>query len=356
MKRIISFFSLLFISMSAYAQEDKTCLMRPIKVEETRVAIDFGSGALKYQAARINRRDNTIVGEPLCTDYIPLNLTEDVSLHDGYISNEMKEKALNYLYECKQKAIAAALAHNLPQPRFNAIATAVFRKAKNGAEVLADFEKQLGFKFTILSQDDEGKLGYFTAKALFPKIGQENLLVWDSGNGSFQLTSKDDQGYCVFQGPLGHGNVRLILAEEIRGQKPFKASESGCPISKEEAALLSEKIAILIPDPSASLQSRLCDKGLFVATFGEGESIFYLAYKALALTDDVINYNQAKALLDTLYDKDDAFFKASQLHPKTVTALVLLTTVMEHFGIEKIHYKKALGNTSGLLIYNDLWD
>lgn len=49
----------------------------------------------------------------------------------------------------------------------------------------------MGIRFQILQQEEEGKLGFFTAKTLFPRISDEALLAWDSGNGSFQIAASD---------------------------------------------------------------------------------------------------------------------------------------------------------------------
>ncbi len=308
-------------------------------VETVRAAIDFGSGAIKIQVAVVETETSNIVGKPLLATYQPLMLTEDVANHEGHISPEMASKALEILQGFKESA--QQIAGDRPV-HFTAIATAVFRKAKNGADLLQLLEGQLGIPFQILSQEEEGKLGLMTAKALFPEV--ENLVAWDSGNGSFQMTTDD----AVYLGPLGHGTVRVLLSKEVRQGAVLKAFESGNPILPDEAAQLKQKIIALLP----ATPEWLASPDRFVATFGDGESIFYLVAKACN-KEERITQADVRNILKEFLGKDDATL--SGIHYKTVTSAILLSTIMDHFGIAEIHYKRTVGSTSGMLVSEALW-
>ena len=44
------------------------------------------------------------------------------------------------------------------------------------------------------------------------------MVAWDSGGASFQLTIHGDEGYQVYQGPLGASLVTAMLLKEVRMQ------------------------------------------------------------------------------------------------------------------------------------------
>lgn len=65
-----------------------------------------------------------------------------------------------------------------------AIATEVFRKSPNGAEVIKMFERNLGTSIKVLTGEEEAHFGYQSALAL-SSCDPTNLLSWDCGAGSF---------------------------------------------------------------------------------------------------------------------------------------------------------------------------
>ncbi len=323
-----------------------------------RAAIDFGSGAVKIQMAIVDTETNRMVGKPLLAKYVPLDLSEDVAAHDGYISEEMSTKALSILNELKEEALVVAHREGHTSMQFTGVATAVFRKAHNGSLLLLRFNEQLGIRFQVLPQDKEGELGFLTAKILYPCVPERSLLAWDSGNGSFQMTSKGGENYRIYQGPLGHGTVRVILSEEIRKGPILKPYESGNPILQEEAEELMEKIQGLLPSIPEWLHEQLHSNQTVIVTFGDGESIFALTAQAIAhlngteelVLQDSISFSDVQRVINTYLGQEDETFNAIGLHRKTVTSALHLSALMQHFGIERIHYKRSIGNTPGMLI------
>jgi uncharacterized protein (DUF952 family) len=256
----------------------------------------------------------------------------------------------------KEEALAAAASKGCHHVEFAGIATAVFRKAENGKDLLQKIEKDLGIHFQILSQDEEGKIGFLSAKILYPEIGEENLLAWDSGNGSFQITAKIGDTYKIYQGPLGHGTVRVLLSKEIRGGKVFEGHVSGNPVQMNEAPQIVQGIENLLPEIPSWLQDKLNSKKTVVVTFGDGESIFALVSRALGKSSgDTIARLEVQKVLEMSLDRDDDFFDSNSLHRKTGTSALLVSSIMDHFDMQTIHYKTAVGNTSGILNLPGLW-
>lgn len=323
-----------------------------------RTAIDFGSGALKMQTALVDPSEGRIIGKPVLVKYLTLSLTEHVAAQGGRISEEMVQKILDILQNLKKEVQQVSVQAGYPSPQFRGVATAVFRKAENGMDLLRIFDEQLGLKFHMLSQDEEGKLGFLTAKALYSDILETSLLAWDSGNGSFQMTSKEGVDHTVFQGPLGHGTVRVLLSDDIRKGPILQNHESGNPISREESIALVQKIKALLPPIPDWLQDKLNSQDTSVVTYGEGIAIFALTAQAIAHLDGIdepvehakVSIFDVQRVIENYVEQSDEVFIADGLHCKTLTAALLLSAVMQHFGIESISYKRALGNTPGMLI------
>ena len=328
-------------------------------------AIDFGSGTIKVQTSRVDKVKNEILGQPLLYNYESLFLMEDIALHEGFISEEMQNRAIKIINQFKSESIRLAMEAGYPSVVFSGIATAVFRKAPNGPAVLAKIIEETGVKFQILSQDKEGEFGYMTAHSIYPKTKIDDLIAWDSGSGSFQMTALINDEYKIFQGPLGQGSVRLMLAKEVRHSHQLSPNESGNPISQKEASELSRQIIIRIPESPEWLKSMLANSSTMVATFGDGESIFFLTALAIQaleghdksspLDDAVLTEESVQKVVNHYIDKKDEDFISDGLNYKTLTSAIQLLTVMKHFNIQSIHYRRTLGSTSGMLITPYLW-
>jgi exopolyphosphatase/pppGpp-phosphohydrolase len=327
----------------------------PLAAESVvRAAIDFGSGALKIQVARVDTETNRV--EPLWIEYKPVLLTEDVAVNNGSISAGMEETARQILADYKAQALALS-----DQVQFSGIATAVFRKAHNGPQVLERLEQSLEIPFRILSQDEEGRLGFLTAQALNPEVDPKRLIAWDTGHGSFQVTAWDGENYQVYQGPMGHGTVRVWLSRDIRQGEVLKPEESGNPISLDEMVALSRHIQSHLPPVPNWLAKRLADRRTVVATFGDRESIFAVCAQSIAAHQGLegrvptVRVRDLAVVIADHLDAEDEQFVAEEMHRKLPTAGCLMKTVMDHLKIRQVEYRQAMGTTSGMLIAPELW-
>ena len=69
-----------------------------------------------------------------------------------------------------------------------AVATAVFRKAPNGAAYVERLRREAGVPVSRISQAQEAEIGFLTASSLTPiTMPNEDVVSWDSGDGSFQI-------------------------------------------------------------------------------------------------------------------------------------------------------------------------
>ncbi len=195
---------------------------------ETRYAFDFGSGAIKSKAVEFN----------VCTNKIhrifgqfdkPIKFIHCL-VPSGNGTHHVDEKCIN----------RALIEFNNFESEYNischknkcaGVATAWARKADNVDLIIKSLERN-GVTMKVLSQSDEGLYG-FNAVLNSPDVSgldPQNVVVWDLGGGSFQLTMLDDTGKIhVYHGPHGVESFERELRKEFNlpsdKPMPFFAGE-----------------------------------------------------------------------------------------------------------------------------------
>jgi hypothetical protein len=120
------------------------------------------------------------------------------------------------------------------------IATAVFRETSNGPDVLDDLSRAFHCSLAVASQQLEGTIGYRTgclalmerAKLQLPQacaelraIAGSDIVVWDSGGASFQLTLEKRIGggaqrqLAAYEGQWGSSKSTRAVVEDIQGRR-----------------------------------------------------------------------------------------------------------------------------------------
>lgn len=310
----------------------------------TRAAFDLGSGKFKMVVADVYGRQVNVKFSKM----IDIKLAEDfASSPNGVLSKKIQKEALRALQELKQDA------ENYGAQQFCGITTAVFRKAKNGEKLFEQLRKEAGVDLQLVSQEKEGAFGFNTALVLSPELSEENIISWDSGNASFQITAKEADGYIVYEGPLGNGLIAKAFSEEVRGI-PYSKDVLFNPISLAECEELAEVIKQKISLPQWLERKLLCQATAIVA-IGDKDSIFAMAAKALGRNEYSIQ--DVQEVIERLVGLSSEELSKLRSAPETVIVrLVLLHTVMEKFGIQTVTFKESTGITLGLLIDPDLWN
>eukprot|EP00240_Pyramimonas_obovata_P016111 CAMPEP_0118954410 /NCGR_PEP_ID=MMETSP1169-20130426/58192_1 /TAXON_ID=36882 /ORGANISM="Pyramimonas obovata, Strain CCMP722" /LENGTH=271 /DNA_ID=CAMNT_0006902037 /DNA_START=132 /DNA_END=943 /DNA_ORIENTATION=+ len=215
----------------------------------TLAALDVGSGATKLEIARVDTSQDpwSIVGEVLFSEQATLLLAGDLKAQsNNCLSDPIMDSAIDILRNFK------SIAEKHDAVKLRGIATAVFRLADNAPELLARIENELGIKLTVVSQDEEGEIGFLTAatgaqqpaasdEAPAPPLDLSSVVAWDSGGASFQLTVCDSgpegKQYQIYQGPLGASLATAQFVEEVQN-RPWAEVTTPNPISLEEAEAL----------------------------------------------------------------------------------------------------------------------
>lgn len=316
---------------------------------ELAAAMDIGSGSMKLVVAKCHKRTHAIK-KILQSEFVEVLLAHDLKQStDGCLSEAVLVQAtavLRHLLRICQR-------HNVPATNIRAVATQVFRISKNGATFLAQVEADLGLRVNIVSQEDEARLGFFTGLALAPlrdtTINLHNLVVWDSGGASFQLTCCPRPGPAIvsYNGPLGSSVVTAHLVERIQGRS-FRETQSPNPCSREDLTRLRGFILETLTDPSEALISAVARTGGLVVGIGEALSIFNIAHLAVGsmeFTSEEV-WSAVLRLVGHTDEQLSGFPQPTMVLPK----LVLLYTVMVHVSARRVRYCESTGVCAGLLV------
>lgn len=222
MKRFILGF-LLFVTISETAGA-KVC-------QEKQGALDFGSGTTKAFAALVDVCEKKVI-EVIFEDRLPLALNEALEKSpQKEIPSGIIDEALPQFQVMLQKMKA----HDVK--KIHGIATAVFRSAKNGTQVIERIAKSLQVSVQIISQEKEAELGFWSAIAQKNLSIKDPIIVWDIGGGSMQMYALRGKETHVFQGDLASVSFKNKILEDLQFKDPKQVSSPN-PIGHNKDAAL----------------------------------------------------------------------------------------------------------------------
>lgn len=118
-----------------------------------RASFDIGSGSTKLQISDVCLNTGKLINKLYGIEK-PLAYGIDlVKSNDGNLTENIQLKGLNILLELKLEA------EKMNCFKYSAIATEVFRKAKNGYDYL-ERVKEIGIPVRILTQHEEAEIGF----------------------------------------------------------------------------------------------------------------------------------------------------------------------------------------------------
>lgn len=202
---------------------------------QTRAGIDMGSGATKIAVFEVNICQHQL-GKVLFEDQRPVGYNDALARS---ANNQLDETIQQQGLTALQQLVTQARRYH-PQ-RISGVATAVFRSASNGQAVIDRFNQQAGVQLKIISQQQEAELGFRSAKAALhdPTLRDQDLLVWDIGGGSMQMTAWRDQPgqpvADVYQGKLASVTLKNFIVDVLKNQP---AAQSPNPIGSWRPSVL----------------------------------------------------------------------------------------------------------------------
>lgn len=202
--------------------------------QEVRMGLDIGSGSTKMMVAKVDFCQKKIL-EVLAQDSRQVSYNEDLEKSaDGNLSPAIVEKGLGAIKELTDKA------KTFKPKRNYGVATSVFRKSKNGKDVIQGFAKKLKLRLEVINQEEEARLGYLSAQSFVDEkmLGGRELMVWDIGGGSMQMYTEEAKGGSQkYLGDLASVTFKNMVIEVLEG-KTIETTSSPNPIAdKREAAI-----------------------------------------------------------------------------------------------------------------------
>lgn len=195
-----------------------------------RAVIDGGSGATKLTLAEVSVCADRVEIVRLLDDRTHLPVPLQASKNGGtVISAAAIEAFVTTIGQLKAQAFETArkLAPRYRTIEFTVVGTHAIRTASNQAQVTAALARA-NLPLRILSQAEEAALGYAGVRAQSHTCPEKDLIVWDIGGGSMQLTDATGQTVGLSLGSEGF-KEQVIEGFHLPGKGQCEASNSRSP-------------------------------------------------------------------------------------------------------------------------------
>lgn len=185
---------------------------------EVRYVFDIGSGGTKSKAVLVDKNTNKLI---VTIAEASIGMPYQKCISDSEDGKTLPHSCMNDGLTSLLKIVNAYGFQSTKDMKCASIATAWARNALNGNDYI-DLLNEYGFNVKVVSQEEEGLIGY---KAAQMQLGRDIIgrtLVWDIGGGSFQLCLRDQlsQKLFVYEGGYGASNfnheVMSIFKDEGR--------------------------------------------------------------------------------------------------------------------------------------------
>jgi exopolyphosphatase / guanosine-5'-triphosphate,3'-diphosphate pyrophosphatase len=333
---VVLFFSIASCSFSAFCQES------PERV--VRAAIDIGSGATKLKVAEVNVKsqkiEKVLVDESFAVQY--QEALEKSS--EATFSEEVLKTGLEALKKSRE------IAQKFNAEKVIAVATASFRKAANAESFIEKIQRETGIEVHIIDQNLEGILG-FQATAAQLDTDPKNVIVWDIGGGSYQLSALDDrEEVMVYRGSDASIPFKNHVIEFIKKKDPNRETTPN-PLTERqlhEAQCCAHHISKKV---DALFKKKISDPETKVVGIG---NIF--AYGIYPLVGKKSSFSQ-KELFEKVRHfegKTDSDLGKNDYVNVAVTNPILVLGFMQTLGIYEMDILNV-NNADGALLYSPFW-
>lgn len=318
----------------------------PLSAEQIRAAFDVGSGQTKMTVAVVDEatgRPQKVLHE------------EEVVVLVGHDFKKSKTGMLSEAILAELRTVLEryrTIAVGLGAEELAGVATAAFRESKNGGDFIQKLKSEFGIDLKLISQAEEGRLGFLTAVAASGKQASR-VIAWDSGGASFQISTEGKSGLDVYEGPWGASKVLAAVVEKVQG-KDFTVVHTANPASLTDLKALHTLIQKSLKPASTTLQAQLKRLKGEVVAIGGPFCPFQMVN--LAIGSQTFTKEQVWKAIEELAGKTDQELARFPEPEMFLPRLTLIHAVMEHFGISRVHYVKTVGSTMGILMTPHIWE
>jgi exopolyphosphatase / guanosine-5'-triphosphate,3'-diphosphate pyrophosphatase len=353
MKLYYSSLAFLFLTFSSFTvcAPERSSVQGPLQLESVvtirapshvvRAAIDIGSGATKLRVAEVDKTTNKIV-KILANISYPTHYQEHLEKSaTKTFDNEIMKQGLHAIKASKE------IAQNYHADQVVAVATAAFRNAANSQEFMNEIWDETGVKVYVIEQELEGKLAFEAASAQF-NGDLSDLIVWDIGGGSLQLTMLDPYARGELKVFLGHQAsvyFKNHMIEEIQNKSRDNAStpnpmtleqiQKGVSDARWTAESVDQIFKAKIQNPKTTI-------------IGVG-NIF-----ASGIHPHFTQQELSDALM-LLAGKTDEEVGGGPFANVAVTNAIMVLGFMQALGIQEMQIKD-INNADGAILYPEFWE
>ncbi len=328
-------------------------------------AYDIGSGATKFMGALVNV-DNMSIEQIFSQGSFNISYREDLhqSANNQFsdLIQEMGLQALTQAHLQIEQDYANTQLTGYGDIQHFAVATAAFRAADNGELVAEYFTNELNIPIRIISQEEEGKLAYYSAISQQPTESTEMLpIVWDIGGGSMQLTFKDaSDHFHIMGGEIASQTFQALVSQDILGLQDGSLSPNPMNAENVAAAITLAKSHLQFDATSTAIIQQQIQNDTSVFAVGSVHNFVITPLCKLAgLESDDNHYTKADLSLAIKFLTDKTDEQIMQLNhlPKLelaknqLTNLILVYAMMDLMGIESVQTIKS-SNVEGVLVMN----
>ena len=310
---------------------------------ERRAAIDVGSGSTKICIADVDPKTNKIIRVIFEKSFAVPYQTYLEASSDLSFNAEIQERGIAIFSQIKE-----ILDENQVE-RIAAVATEAFRKSTNGAAFAKIVGEKTGIALRVISQHEEGEIGFYSGVAAADGSA-EDVLIWDIGTGSFQITVDDDNEVVVYMQSMGSVPFKNYLIEEIQGKDSAQVTSPN-PISEEDwkkadalARAMGRKAYPLIKDKVRAFDGTILGIG----------RLFANSVKPIGEENGIITRDDLRAFIRASLNKTDEELN-DPFANVNVTNCILVLGVMKSLHIHEINILDTT-STKGMLSYGSYWD
>lgn len=326
------------------SQEQMTTIPSQTTEKVIRAAIDIGSGATKLRVAEVNLKDYKIE-KVLANESFSVQYQEVLSKSPN---NTFDEEVMLAGIDAIRKSAEIAKKYNAE--KVIAVATASFRKADNSQELIDRIYKETGVKVYVIDQDLEGKLA-FNAVLSQGNYKPEELVVWDIGGGSLQLTAlQNEDDYHIFRGDVASIHFKDYIIEDIQRFDPKQITTPN-PMNAIEMQKATFKARNLAQRVDHQFKERVLQPNVKVVGVG---NIF--AYGIYPLVEKKSPYDQTdlnQAVIN-LEGKTDADLGGGDYANVQKSNAILVLGYMQGLGIDQVEVIDV-NNADGAMLYQEFW-
>lgn len=335
----------------------QTCQAQQNQCYVPYAAYDIGSGVTKYMGAVVDVCKLTIE-EVFSQGATPVGYRQDLlESQSNQFSDLIIDMGLHALEAAKAKIesdYSFSKFKDYGDIEHIGVATAAFRAASNGSAVAESFSEKLEIPISVISQEEEGKLAYYSAMMEHPSDDSAPI-VWDIGGGSMQLTFQDHSSeFHIMGGDLASQTFLSLMLNEVL-QKEVTDTPYPMNVAQVDAAIELAKAKLVFDENATSIISQQIQNGAQVLAVGTvHNAIIQPLCHLIDSNGDFYSKEQLHQAISMLTDKnkDEVLALMPDPNPNFVnnqlSNLILVYAMMDKMGIDEVTTVQA-SNVQGVM-------